>query len=287
VSRRHAIEAHVGTLLDLRDVLDAMRTLSLAEIAKLHRTEAMRRDLLAALDGVAEATAPFYPALGAPPASALWILVGSERGFCAGFNEAVARRWDAVRAEDPRARAIAVGSASAVAPSDSVLARVAGPAITEDIDATLIAVLREVAAYERSGDVPIALSTIATGAGGVETTAILPYRPPRATAAVRPPDLNVTPQEFIRGFVDQFVDAALHRIFAGSLLSENRARLAHMTSAIDRLDDTVTALRRRMHRMRQEEITQEVEMILLSADDRSRASMLSAGAISASSMPTG
>ena len=82
------------------------------------------------------------------------------------------------------------------------------------------------------------------------------------------PELNLPPETFMSEFIDHYADAALHSIFATSLLSENRARLARMTVAIDRLDENVAALRRRIHRLRQEEITQEVETILLSTIGR-------------------
>ena len=53
--------------------------------------------------------------------------------------------------------------------------------------------------------------------------------------------------------------------FSVSLIAENRRRLAHMEGALRRLDETTAVLGRRMHAARQEEITQEIEVIMLSA----------------------
>jgi F-type H+-transporting ATPase subunit gamma len=266
MSRRREAQARISVLADLRDVFDSMRTLSLVEMAKLNRSEAARYRLQQELAAIAQATAPYFQALHAPRGPRLFLLVGSERGFCAGFNDAVLQRWERIAASDDGALAIVVGSilAEKLEASTAIASTLAGPTIVEDIDAVLIAVLRHVSAVERRLSVPIALSTIANGRDGIEVTAILPFEPPKLThAGVCVPELNLAPNVFVRAFADSYVDAALHGVFATSLLSENRARLVHMTTAIDRLDETTAALRRQVHRLRQEEITQEVETILL------------------------
>ena len=265
MSRRRNVKARMTMLNDLRDVLDSMRTLALVEISKLSRTEPQRRRLQTDLGAIATATSGYYPAFASAPPRRLFLLVGSERGFCAGFNDDVIMRWARIRASDPDARAIVVGSvlSEKLDASNLILVRLEGAVIAEDIDDTLVAVLREISSAQEAASSPIALSSVANGRDGVEVTGILPFAPQRAPSE-RMPELNLPPEAFVRAFLDQYADAALHGVFATSLLSENRARLAHMTTAIDRLDDNMAALRRQAHRLRQEEITQEVEAILLS-----------------------
>jgi len=273
VSRRRNAEARISVLSELRDVFDSMRTLSLVEIAKLSRSEPARHRLQHQLTTIAQVSAPYFNVLGTPPGPTLSLLVGSERGFCAGFNEGVTLAWDRIHAVDPNARAVVVGSmlAEKLNASSTILDRLSGPTVFEDIDASLIAVLHSIARFEARARGPIALWTVANGRDGIETTAILPFEPPRSAHGQRTPALNLAPASFIDDFVDQYADAALHGVFATSLLSENRARLAHMTSAIERLDENVALLRRQTHRLRQEEITEEVETILLSTQaDQSR-----------------
>lgn len=266
MSRRRNVEERMSVLNDLRDVFDSMRTLSLVEIAKLNRSEPARHRLQQQLALIAQASAPYFGALAERAGPKLYLLVGSERGFCAGFNDGVASQWERLRSSDSSARAIVAGSvlAEKIEPSPAILASSSGPVIAEEIEGTLIAVLREVERFERQADGPISFSAVANGRNGVETTAILPFSPPVAADGRRIPSLNLPATTFIDEFVDHYADAALHGVFATSLLSESRARLAHMTTAIDRLDDNVASLRRQAHRLRQEEITQEVETILLS-----------------------
>ncbi len=51
-----------------------------------------------------------------------------------------------------------------------------------------------------------------------------------------------------------------------SLTAENRQRQAHMDQALQRLEEKAERLRRACNAQRQEEITEEIEIILLSAD---------------------
>ncbi|HTX59320.1 MAG TPA: FoF1 ATP synthase subunit gamma [Verrucomicrobiae bacterium] len=265
MSKRRNLQERVRAFGDLRDVLESMKNLAMVEIGKLARIEPAGRHMLEELSQIASATASYHPVLRQPPPARLYVLVGSERGFCGDFNEGVARCWAHVRRGEPDALAIAVGSvlAERLAPN-GIAASVAGPAIAEDLDRCLVELLHAVDAVEKRGAVPLGLTAIANGLERIQSIAVLPFEPPRVAPGAPPPDLNLPAKAFVREFVDRYADAALHRVFATSLLCENRARLAHMTVAIDRLDENVAALGRRIHRLRQEEITQEVESILLS-----------------------
>jgi F-type H+-transporting ATPase subunit gamma len=266
VSKRRSLEARAKMFGDLRDVLDSMKNLALGEIGKLSRTEPARRRMLDELTLVASRTGPYHPAPMQPPAEPLYLCVGSERSFCGDFNASITRLWADVEKNDPRAKAVVVGSALAekMRASPRVLATLDGPTIVEDIDHTLIELIKRIASLEARAE-PLRLLSIANGVDGPQRTPLLPFEPPRGASPTAVPELNLSPETFVRDFVDHYLDAALHSIFATSLLSENRARLAHMTAAIDRLDENVSTLARRIHRLRQEEITREVEMILLSA----------------------
>ena len=64
--------------------------------------------------------------------------------------------------------------------------------------------------------------------------------------------------------VDWYLFSLLHAIFYSALMAENRARLAHLESAIQRLERDETDLLRRRNLLRQEEITEEIQMLMLS-----------------------
>jgi F-type H+-transporting ATPase subunit gamma len=55
----------------------------------------------------------------------------------------------------------------------------------------------------------------------------------------------------------------LHEIFYISLMAENHRRLQHLEGAVNHLDDQTVKLQRKSQIYRQEEITEEIEVILL------------------------
>ena len=57
----------------------------------------------------------------------------------------------------------------------------------------------------------------------------------------------------------------LYRAFYLSFLAENRDRLRHMDGALQTLDKNWNQLHRMSNVLRQEEITEELEVIMLSA----------------------
>jgi F-type H+-transporting ATPase subunit gamma len=58
----------------------------------------------------------------------------------------------------------------------------------------------------------------------------------------------------------------MHDVFYGSLMAENRRRLQHMEGATKRIQDKTARLQQKYNLLRQEEITEEIEVILLSND---------------------
>ena len=65
---------------------------------------------------------------------------------------------------------------------------------------------------------------------------------------------------------DHYLFAVLHEIFYISLMAENQRRLQHLEGAVKHLDDETVNLRRKSQIYRQEEITEEIEVILLNSE---------------------
>ena len=78
--------------------------------------------------------------------------------------------------------------------------------------------------------------------------------------------LQVLKQRFARELLEQYLFARLHELLYSSLLAENEARLEHLESAVQRLERKSGELFRRRNVLRQEEITEEIEVIMLSAE---------------------
>ena len=81
-----------------------------------------------------------------------------------------------------------------------------------------------------------------------------------------PPLLNLEPERFFAELVHHYLFAALHEIFYTSLMAENQRRIQHLEGAIQRLEEKNEELARKSRTLRQEEITEEIEVILLSVE---------------------
>ena len=81
-----------------------------------------------------------------------------------------------------------------------------------------------------------------------------------------PPVIQLPPDELLDGLTRHYLYAVLNQVLYNSLTAENRQRQAHMDQALQRLQEKVERLRRACNAQRQEEITEEIEIILLSAD---------------------
>ncbi|MGZ5601369.1 MAG: F0F1 ATP synthase subunit gamma, partial [Methylobacter sp.] len=82
-----------------------------------------------------------------------------------------------------------------------------------------------------------------------------------------PPVLNLEPGEFFTDLIEHYLFAVLHEIFYLSLMAENNSRQQHLEGAVKHLDDETVKLQRKSQIYRQEEITEEIEVILLNAEN--------------------
>jgi F-type H+-transporting ATPase subunit gamma len=275
VSEKRKLRAQIRGQRDLRHVVEAMQNLALAEIARLTRTAQARRTLLDNLDDIAKELVSFYPPLFVNDTSCptLYILIGSERGLCGDLNENIARLWRSTRSHDGdrlQHQAIVVGTrlSDKLEADRSIRARLPGPTTGIEIDPVLTEVVSAIAAFiESLGAASYRLIALYTSASGICETLILPLTARGGPArSASPPDINLTPHRLIREFIDYYVDAALHELFSTSLVSENRLRLERMTKALEHIDKSAGGLIQRLNRVRQEDITQEIETILLSVN---------------------
>lgn len=90
--------------------------------------------------------------------------------------------------------------------------------------------------------------------------------PDRTPKSAFPPLIHLPPGELLDGLTRHYLHAVLNQVLYSSLTAENRQRQAHMEQALQRLEEKAEGLRRACNAQRQEEITEEIEIILLSAD---------------------
>jgi F-type H+-transporting ATPase subunit gamma len=77
------------------------------------------------------------------------------------------------------------------------------------------------------------------------------------------PILHDKPDRFFSHFLQYYLLLGLTQLFTVSLLAENEYRFRHLEGAIRRLDEQLAKLSSRVRTLRQEEIIEEIEVILL------------------------
>jgi len=267
MSRRHQIEQRLDAYAEVRAILSAMKNIALTELRKLGGQLEQQRRAMATIERAAGDFARFY----APPAAAqgrgVCIAIGSERGFCGEFNQTLA---DAASARGERL--LVVGTRLAERLGEEIEADVLpGANVAEELPAVLERVAAWLERAQREAPAaPLAVTVLyedpelAAPLERVIAPLPLPDKPARERG--HPPRLTLPPEQFFAALAEQALLMSLQGAFSLSLIAENRRRLDHMDSALRRLDETTAQLARRANVYRQEEITQEIEVIMLSAE---------------------
>lgn len=273
MSQSRELKAHIAKLAEIRDILTAMKNLSLIETHKLTRILPLQNDCVAVIEQTADDFLRFFtaPAGGRPPASVRLVL-GSERGFCGDFNSSLLAA-DAVPAS---ARLIAVGSKLAGALSDEQRATViAGANVAEEVPDVVNRILDALtptaneASRPRLADLTLTAVYRDDPGGNIRQRRLLPLDPPAGDAASRyphPPLLTLPPDDFFAELSGHYLLSMLHAVLYQSLIAENLRRAQHLEGAISHLDQQIAGLHRKSQVYRQEEITEEIEVILLNAE---------------------
>ena len=275
MSRRRELARRLAALTDIGGILSAMKGLALMETRILRDSLDSQRRMV---DGIEAATADFlawHPEFAPAPGQEreLCVLVGSEQGFCGDFNESLVARARAICAE-PHAPACwtVVGQrlAGRLGDDDRVALAQPGASVADEVPAVLLRLTRELnrlLATEAMTGYGLSALYHCDASSDIRLRRLLPLRDlPPAPARAHPPDLNLPPAEFLTGLTGHYLYAVLNEVLYSSLMAENRQRLAHMDRALDRLEDDTARLRLAYNARRQEEITEEIEIILLSAD---------------------
>jgi F-type H+-transporting ATPase subunit gamma len=278
VSRRHSVEHLLVSYGEIAEILRAMRNLALMEIHKLGRGLENQRRMV---EGIADAAMDLQRHFPAPPSAPssrneIVLLLGSERGFCGAFNEAVLSAAGTTP-EDLRpkgARLVAVGYrlASRITAAGEATAKLDGATVAEEIPAVLERLMDTLAdARDDSMSAPIRVTAIHhhADAQAVETTVLDPLALQKSQDQQEswPPLLHGRPDAVYAQLTRHFLWARLQYLLTDSLMAENQHRLTHMESAMRHVEEAAEALGRQRNALRQEEITEEIETILLSAEN--------------------
>jgi len=275
MTRRRTLERRRHSFGEIRSIMNSMKTLAYLEIRKLGRFLDAQRAVVAHVEAVAADFLGFHSDLLPPPdgsAQPVCLLLGSERGFCGDFNEALLERLEAFvteqRLDSPVVMASGRKLGMRLAADPRVTAAFDGATTVAEVEKTLHAITRALAALQaQHGMLSLSVFHHDPDDQQVIVTAVLPpfehYRDsaPRFSHA---PLTQLPPPAFLGALLDHYLYSVLHEIMYVSLMAENLRRVRHLEGAVRHLDEKSTALLRKCNALRQEEIVEEIEVILLS-----------------------
>lgn len=275
MSRRREIARRLEALSDIGGIMSAMKGLALMEVRILTDFLASQHQMVAGIEAVA---ADFLFsnnefASTDEPGEEIVILVGSEQGFCGDFNESLLSRMESLCQQKSSLRWLVVGRrlANRVGERDCVELALPGATVADEVPAVLLRLTKELSSLlARPALAGFGLSALyhCATSNDIRLRRLLPLHdlPAPEHSHPYPAELNLPPEIFLRGLTGHYLHAALNEVLYSSLMAENRQRQVHMDSALQRLDEDSARLKLTYNIQRQEEITEEIEVILLSAD---------------------
>jgi F-type H+-transporting ATPase subunit gamma len=261
------------SLADIRDILAAMKNLSLIELRKLSGFLESQQAASRSIERIAADFLHFFPELQHWPRDdeRLYVLLGSERGLCGDFNEALAAAFEAHAAQppSPAPRVVTLGYriGSLLEDDPRAVARLPGVTAVEEVGAALSALMDTVLAVQAQASA-VSLYVVHHREDGARP-AVTRLLPPFEALAPEPqhrspPLLYLSPGDFFRDLVRHHLFTSFHTLLYTALMVEHLRRVHHLEGATRRLDEQIDALGRQGQALRQEEITEEIEVILLS-----------------------
>lgn len=275
--------------------MDSMKMLALLETRKLGRLLPAQQQVVDSIKAVAADFHHFYPPRQplAQDSRHIYLLMGSQRGFCGDFNETVLKALETALKSNPSPSPflIAVGRKLCLKLEGDprAVALLEGANMAEEIEEVLSRLVNALDQFREpetlppvtllhhrihphhpttQGLEPSSANPKGSPQPEVQLTPLLPpfqeLLPPIQFAS--PPLLNLSPQNFFTELVDHYLFAALHEICYASLMAENYHRMQHLEGAIHRLEEKISSLALKSNTLRQEEIIEEIEVILLSAE---------------------
>jgi F-type H+-transporting ATPase subunit gamma len=273
MSKTKELKERFESIDETRGIIGAMRALAFMETKKLNRYLA---DQGRASDSIREAASDllaFYPMLQLSSAwsSTLLVALGADRGFCGGFNDEIV---EAVRGEIEASvlqpmTIVAVGDrlASKLLQISPAVHTIVGATFTEEVPSVIASVSRFVGSYIDSHQQDSINVKLLAHQHGSSIAVIEPLSELRAARPQHgsPPQLTMEPAKVFSLLLDQYFRFVLYHLFYSSLMAENSKRIMHLDTALRRLDEEHDRLKRMYYSARQEEITEEIEVLIMNA----------------------
>lgn len=274
MTRRHEQIAHRRKLSEIRNIMNSMKTLAMMETHKLERIIETQTTMIATIENIATDFLHFNPQVlpDVEPTSNIILLIGSERGFCGDFNEKLVNKLEQSfsNATQGDTTLIAVGRKlhSLLDQKNNNITHIEGTSVIEDISNVVNSMSEILAACKN-------LSSLYALYHNSQHDELIIERlmPPfkeihyEKTDYTTPPLLNLTARDFFLELTEHYLFNSLHKILYISLMVENQRRIQHLENSTHHLDEKTAELKHKINTLRQEEIIEEIEIILLNASN--------------------
>jgi F-type H+-transporting ATPase subunit gamma len=276
MTRRRSLERHRHSLAEIRDIMNSMKTLAYTESRKLARFIGSQHDVVRGIENVAMDLLSFYPGIlpEAQVSTPVYLLVGTQRGFCGNFNHTLLKHLDSMQQEHDHAPPllVAIGRklGTLIDADQRVAVQLDGANVAEEATAVLGNVVSQLQSLHKREHLISVTALFHNDEDAIVTQQLLPpftHCLPATGLFSFPPILNESPQDFLGGLTDQYLLAVLHEILYTSLMAENQQRVTHLEGAISHLDELSADLIRQCNTLRQGEIIEEIEVILLNSSN--------------------
>lgn len=271
MSQSRALQQHIEHLTEIRSILHALKNMAFMDMHKLSRLRQAQAQVVKHIESVAADFLRFYSNLpelesGTP---LIIIVIGSERGFCGNFNESLIEQLQLASPDI----VMAVGSrlCNRLQNTKIPFSALSGANSSDEISQILGEVTDAITELQRQHTL-FNLSVLfhQDEHSNITMRAILPpFKDINRQSEYRhEPLINLQPEQFLLELVDHYVFSSLQGILYTSLAAENNQRLQHLDNAVRHLDEATEKLHKKSQIYRQEEITEEIEVILLNADNQ-------------------
>jgi F-type H+-transporting ATPase subunit gamma len=267
MGRRREVEGRIEALGEIHGIMESMKKLAMIEAHKLGGYHLTQQRVVDAISRALDAVLSHHAIPAAEADAPVYLLLGSDRGFCGGYNEQLVE----LLAQQPgheTAPKIGVGRRLV----DPLQRRypeaqcLPGAAVADEAGGVLSTVV-EVLNRLRLERGPLRLEVIRFRPDnqGPLCQPALPPSPPSAGQGL-PPLINLPPRQLVGQLLEHYLFALTHAWFFAALIAENQQRMQHLEQAGDHLQHQVEELGKRRNMLRQEEIIEEIEVILLSSE---------------------
>jgi len=275
MTRRRDVEKHRHSLDEIRDIMNSMKNLSYMEERKIGIFLDAQHAMVKHIETVAQDFLSFYPETLIDTTVApvdVYLLIGSERGFCGDFNHAVLNHFKVLeKTHTPeKLRLITVGHKleTLLEYDERPIIFVEGASVADEIDNVINQIVNQLTSIqEQHGSLNLFVLYHDDDLRIINQQALPPFQNllHHQSQEAYAPELNLEPRKYLLDLSYHYLFIVLYEILNTSLMAECHQRVAHLEGAVQQMDEQSEELRRQGNVLRQEEIIEEIEVILLSA----------------------